>query len=483
VSGRVQRVPLATHLSYSLGMLAPSALLVFSRSFLLFFYSQVVGLDPWLAGIALTLGRLWDAVSDPLMGELSDRTRSRLGRRRPYIVFGALPLALSYIAMWTPPIGWSQVGLFVYLTATDIVFNTLITVVMIPYSSLGAELSNDYHERTKVAAIRMLFYQVGWFVGAVGVKVNQLMLDAGERLGGAWQTLLTFREGYAMCAVVFGVATVVTVVWSGLSVREPQGLARAHTVGFLSSYLRTLRSRSFVVVIAAFLLASLLETVGFSIFPFLIGFWYYQGDMTAMNNNLLWIMMPLFFVSFPAVWFWTWISRRIGKKATILAGSLASAVTIFLHYPMITPASPELIWIIMVVFGWAIASINFLVASLIPDIVDEEELLTGGRRREGSFFGMQTFIAKLGSALGLLLVGGFLSLIGFEEGAAQQAPSTIEWLRIFFAWIRGGGYLFAFVVLLAYPLTEARVREIRTRLDSGRGEPRPERGQPSMMAS
>ena len=454
-------------------MLAPSALMVFSRSFLLFFYSQVVGLDPWLAGIALTLGRVWDAVSDPLMGELSDRTRSRFGRRRPFIIFGALPLALTYIAMWIPPVGWSQAGLFLYLTATDIAFNTLITVVMIPYTSLGSELSDDYHERTKVAAIRMLFYQVGWFVGAAGVRINQLMLDTGESLGGAWQTLLTFREGYAMCAVTFGVVTVVTLIWCGWSVREPQGKARAHTVGFVRSYLRTLRNRSFVIVITAFLLSSLLETIGFSIFPFLIGFWYYQGDMTAMNNNLLWIMMPLFLISFPAVWFWTWISRRIGKKATILGGSLASAVTIFLHYPMITPHSPELIWIVMVVFGWAIASINFLVASLIPDIVDEEELATGGRRREGSFFGMQTFVAKLGSALGLLAVGGFLSLIGFQEGAAQQAASTIEWLRIFFAWIRGGGYVFAFAVLLAYPLTEARVREIRQRLDSRRDRAAP----------
>jgi GPH family glycoside/pentoside/hexuronide:cation symporter len=477
------RVPLATHLYYSLGVCAPSALTVFSRSFLLFFYSQVIGLDPWLAGIALTLGRVWDAVSDPLMGELSDRTHSRLGRRRPYIIFGSVPLALTYIAMWVPPTGWSQMELFVYLALTDIAFNTLVTVVMIPYASLGAELSTDYHERTKVAAIRMLFYQLGWFIGAAGVRINQFMLDAGERLGGAWQAVLSFHQGYAMCAVVFGVVTIVTVAWSGYAVREPPGQAREHTVGFLSSYLRTLKNRSFVIVIVAFLLASLFETIGFAIFPFLVGFWYYLGDMQAMNNNLLWLMMPLLFVTFPAVWFWTWVSHRIGKKTAMLIGCVASSITIFLHYPMVTPYSPNLIWIIMVVFGWAIASINLLVASLIPDIVDEEELQTGGRRREGSFFGMQTFISKLGSALGLLLVGGFLSLIGFQEGAEQQSASTIEWLRIFFAWFRGGGYVFAFVILLAYPLTETRVREIRQRLDAGRGSAAGTPGQLAMMAS
>lgn len=465
-----RRIPLGWHLNYSLGMFAPSALLVFSRSFLLFFYSQVVGLDPWLAGIALTLGRLWDAVSDPLMGAISDRTKSRWGRRRPYIIFGAIPLALTYIAMWVPPEGWSQTGLFVYLTATDIAFNTLITVVMIPYSSLGAELSDDYHERTKVTAIRMLFYQVGWFVGAVGVRINQWLLDMADSVGGGWGTLLAWREGYAVCAMIFGVVTVVTLVWSGWAVRETASEA-PQTVGYLRSYLRTLQNRSFLIVIAAFLLASLFETIGFSIFPFLIGFWYYLGDMEAMNLNLFWIMMPLFFISFPAVWFWTWLSKRIGKKTTVLIGALASGITIMLHYPMITPYQPNLIWVIMVIFGWAIASLNFLISSLIPDIVDEEELATGGRRREGSFFGMQSFISKLGSALGLLLVGAFLSLIGFQEGAESQSHATIEWLRVFFSWVRGGGYVVAFVILLAYPLTESRVRANRMRLDGAARAP------------
>jgi len=477
-----ERVSLSRHVNYSLGTLAPSALSVFSRSFLLFFYSQVVGLDPWLAGIALTIGRVWDAISDPLMGAISDRTRSRWGRRRPYIIFGSIPLALTYVAMWTPPTDWSQMGLFLYLTITDIAFNTLITVVVIPYSSLGAELSTDYHERTKVTAIRMLFYQVGWFIGAVGVRVNQWLIDTAAEVGGVWGTILAFREGYAMCAVIFGLVTIVTLLWSGYTVREAPPKAEETSVGYLRSYLRTLQNRSFVIVIVAFLLASLFETIGFSIFPFLIGFWYYEGDMQAMNLNLFWIMMPLFFVSFPAVWFWTWVSTRIGKKPTILIGALASAVTIFLHYPMITPHYPNLIWFVMIIFGWAISSLNFLISSLIPDIVDEEELETGGRRREGSFFGMQSFISKLGGALGLLAVGGFLSLIGFQEGAEQQSAFTLEWIRIFFAWFRGGGYLFAFFILLAYPLTETRVNRIRHELNA-RAHRAPNRTSEGLAAS
>jgi Na+/melibiose symporter-like transporter len=465
------RVPLSAHLNYSLGMFAPSALIVFSRSFLLFFYSQVVGLDPWLAGIALTLGRVWDAISDPVMGAISDRTRSRWGRRRPYIMFGSIPLALTYVAMWVPPTGWSQTELFVYLAATDIAFNTLVTVVTIPYSSLGAELSDDYHERTKVTAIRMLFYQVGWFVGAVGVRVNQWLIDTAKEVGGVYGTILGFREGYAVCAVIFGAVTIVTLLWSGYAVRENRAATHQLSVGVLQAFARTLKNRSFVIVVVAFLLASLFESIGFSIFPFLIGFWYYLGDMQAMNTNLFWLMMPLFFVSFPAVWFWTFVSAKVGKKRAILAGAAATAITLFLHYPMITPYRPNLIWPIMIAFGWAIASLNFLISALVPDIVDEEELATGGRRREGSFFAMQSFVSKLGGALGLLMVGGFLSLIGFQQGAPHQSDFTLDWIRIFFAWFRGGGYVVAFVILLAYPLTERRVHEIRAALNARRPRP------------
>src|SRR5262245_4209164 len=194
-----------------------------------------MGLSPWLAGIALAVGRAWDAVSDPVMGAISDRTRSGMGRRRPYIIFGSIPMALTYIAMWTPPLGWSQMNLFFYLMITDIAFNICVTIVTIPYTSLGAELTTDYHERTKVTAIRMLFYQVGWFCGAIGVKLNQYLIDTAATVGGVWSTLLSFREGYAMSAVVFGIVTIVTVAWSGYSVKENAPSTETHTLGMFRS--------------------------------------------------------------------------------------------------------------------------------------------------------------------------------------------------------------------------------------------------------
>ncbi len=121
-----------------------------------------------------------------------------------------------------------------------------------------------------------------------------------------------------MCAVIFGIVTMITLAWSGWAVREGQATTQTVSVGAVQAYLRTLKNKSFVIVVFAFFVASLFEAVGFSIFPFLIGFWYYLGDMQAMNTNLFWLMMPLFFVSFPAVWFWTFVSAKIGKKPAVL---------------------------------------------------------------------------------------------------------------------------------------------------------------------
>jgi Na+/melibiose symporter-like transporter len=124
-----------------------------------------------------------------------------------------------------------------------------------------------------------------------------------------------------MSAVAFGIVTILTVAWSGYWVKENAPSTETHTLGMVRSYLRALKNKSFVIVIVAFLAASLFESIGFSVFPFLIGFWYYQGDMQAMNNNLLWLMMPIFFISFPAVWFWTRLSTKIGKKVAVLIGN------------------------------------------------------------------------------------------------------------------------------------------------------------------
>ena len=201
VAGNRYHVPLARKINYSVGFMGTTALSVFQMTFLLLFYTKTVGLDPGLTGLALMVGRVWDAVTDPAMGNISDRTHHRMGRRRPYMLYGAIPLAMSYVTLWTPPVGWSQGALFAYLLVAYLAYNTFITVVNIPYTAFGGEPAIDYHERTRLMVARMVFQMLGWYCGAIGVYLNKMPIERASGTSDLWHTLLTFRVGYAVVTV------------------------------------------------------------------------------------------------------------------------------------------------------------------------------------------------------------------------------------------------------------------------------------------
>lgn len=211
----------------------------------------------------------------------------------------------------------------------------------------------------------------------------------------------------------------------------------------------------------------MINSIGMSFFPYLMGYWYYQGDLSTMGLNLPKLMLPMLLVGLPGYFFWTFVSRRMGKKNAYLFGLGSLVVIEMLNFVMITPHAPWLFWPWAVLFGLVVSCTNLLIPAIIPDIVDQDELATGARR-EGSFFGMHTFALKLASAFGIFMAGLVLPLIGFVEGAEEQSHTTILLLRVFYAFVRAGGLALAFVVLLRFPLTPQRVARVRALLDARR---------------
>jgi GPH family glycoside/pentoside/hexuronide:cation symporter len=461
-------VTLPQKINYGLAVLGPGALMVAQSTFLLIFYTTVVGLEGKLTGLALMIGRLWDAFADPMVGAWSDRTRHPMGRRRPYMLYGSIPLALAYIALWTPPVGWSQSALFLYLLIAYIAYNTFIAVVMIPYAALGAELSTEYDQRTSIMAFRMLFQMVSLLIGAASVTLNSKLVAAAQGTAGWMHRLLLFRDGYAAGSVIFAGLAAATLIWSVYSVREPANLASQSSMGPVRAFWQTLRNRAFVLLMLAFLLSAVFEAMGFSLFPYLMQFWYCRGDTVAAAERFPLFIGVIVLVSFPSLILWTGASRFLGKKNAFLTGIGLVAVVTFLNFLMITPEVPVLIWPWLIIFGIVITSPNLLVPAIIPDIVDEDELATRSRR-EGSFFGIQTFAMKCAGGLGAGVLGLVLDMIGFQEGAgAIQSDATIWWIRALYAFMRGGGYLLAFIVMLWFPLTPSRVAAIQAALEERR---------------
>ncbi len=466
---RPAQITLGDKLAYGLGSCGPTAIQIYQVAFLLLFYTTVADLDPGLAGLALMLGRFWDAVTDPVMGNISDRTKSFLGRRRIYLVFGPIPLVLSFIALWTPPIGWSSGALFAYLLVADILFNTCMTVVGIPYSALGSELTTDYHERTRLMVFRMVFSMLGWYIGSAAIALNQRFLDMGNSAEGFVSAVLTFRQGYAVTAICIGVFTVICVWWTAYKVAENPKVRSAPTLNRVRAVVETFRNKGFLLLIGAFLAAALFEAMGHSFFAYLIRYWYFEGDIEAWQTSMPKLMLPILLMSFPAVLFWNWLSGRLGKKRALLIGLFCVSLVTFLNYFLIIPDQRWLIWVWLPVFGFVISATNLLVLAIVPDVVDEDELKTGSRR-DGAFFGVYEFTRKLAASLGIGISGLMLSAIGFQEGVELQSETTIWWIRVVYAFFRAGGFLLAFAVLLWFPLTPARVAENRRLLDAAAGD-------------
>jgi GPH family glycoside/pentoside/hexuronide:cation symporter len=260
-------VPWRTKLVFSMGEVAIGIKNASLGQFLLFFYADVVKLAPALVGAAIAISRLWDAVTDPIMGYISDTTRTRWGRRRPFVVAAAIPLGVSYLLLFTPPRGVGTAGLFLYLLATYVLLFTIFTVYATPYFAWSAELASDYHERTTVVQVRGLFGIVGGIVGAATPIwiVNQF----GDQ-----------RLGYAVMATILGALIAATALGSGV-VREPPPtvpVRRPSIRHFMEGLWHTVGNRAFALVFVVFCLMTVAGAIAQSLHLIVIKYWLKMYD-------------------------------------------------------------------------------------------------------------------------------------------------------------------------------------------------------------
>lgn len=399
-------VPLRTKLLYGAGEVTLSAKNAALNQFLLFFYADVVLLSPALVSAAIFLAKLWDAVTDPVMGYLSDTTRSRWGRRRPYVAVSAIPVGICFFLLFTPPRS-GTVALFGYLLLTYILLNTFFTMLATPYIAWGAELAQDYHERTTVVQVRSLFGVLGGVIGATApVAIANRFSDQ--------------RSGYGVMAAVLGVIMAAAVLLTAGGVRErlPEQTAAASFAHFFHGLRLTFRNRDFRVVFITFCLVTVAASLGQAIQLIVVKYWLQMYDFFPMIA----LTFALSFAgSFPL---WLRLSQRIGKRRAMMAGLLLGSVTP-LGWVIVQPGQRAAMLVFMVLAGTVTGSLT-LVMSAAVDVVDFDELETG-ERREGAYFGIWTLGLKAMSACGILLSGALLQVVGYVPDRAQN-PGTMWWL-------------------------------------------------------
>lgn len=435
-------------LAYGIGDLSLNTAYTAVGFYFIFFLVNVAGLPSEWAGIIFLIARLWDAVTDYAMGVISDRTITKWGRRRPYIIGAALPLSATFVLLWIVPFQ-GRAALFVYYLAAVMVFNTAFTVVSVPYGALMPELTQDYDERTSLSAFRMGSSFIGNLVAAAGVALIVDMIFPGTP---------AYRTSYPVMGVVLGAITFVFLLFPFFGTREPERRVAVVQPGFFQSLKAMAALKEFRFTLGLFLL----NLTALDIFMALVIF--FLKDVLAIPDELTFVIMGIPLVA--AVAFaplWVFLGKRLGKRhAYILAvGLFAACLTIF----NLIPAGAVVLTIIMaVIAGLSVSALQIIPFSILPDVIEFDES-ENGIRREGAFYGISTFLYKLASAAAVALASTGLALGGYVEGSVgPQPPSAITAIRLIFT---GGTVFFlALSALLAWklPVTKERFNEAKRKV-------------------
>ncbi|HSG89995.1 MAG TPA: glycoside-pentoside-hexuronide (GPH):cation symporter [Pseudomonadales bacterium] len=438
------RLSFGTLLTYSIPATGLGYMYFMAVLYLMKFSTDVLLIAPAVVSVILGLSRVMDAVTDPIAGYLSDRTRSRMGRRRPWLIFSAVPIALVFVMMWAPPAGLSGTALTLWMAVAIIGFYAIITLVNVPHQSWGAELSPAHHERTRVFGMRLLLLNVGAFM-AIG---SLLLIGRAED---ERATVLALAAG-------IGAFTAVAVVWSALRLRERVELQGRGPQAVLGAYRDVLSNPHARLLLIVFFI----ESLGSATIGVLTAYMaqYVIGDISFPLVVLTYFVAQT--LSVPA---WTPLSRLFGKKRLWLYAMVASALGFGMFF-FVGPGDILLTYALAAIVGAAGGCGNVIAPSVQSDIVDWDELQTG-ERKEGGYFAAFNFTQKSASGVTIMLTGIVLQFSGYVPNVeqAESAKLAIQSLYALFPLVC---YLIGSLLFVRFSLNETEHDEVRRQLEARR---------------
>jgi glycoside/pentoside/hexuronide:cation symporter, GPH family len=430
------RLSLRTKLLFSTGDLSTSIPLAILMFFQLYFLTDVAGLRPDYAGWAIGASRLWDALNDPLFGLLSDRIRTRWGRRRALLLFGAVPLGLTFMLMWVVP-ALDQVWLAVYYAMTFILFDTAFTVVHVGYNALTPEMTSDYDERSSLNGYRMVFS----ISGTLGAIILATVLG--------WSISDT-RLLYLILGVGLGIISIIPplVVFSITRERPADELPPSLPLG--QALRQTLGNQPFRMVMGLYLLswttASILAAV-------LVYFANYYLRIPDQANYFVLVAQGSAILFIPVV---VRLSQRLDKRRAFMLGSL-TWVVVLLGISAIRADQVGLAYLLAALAGFGIATAYVVPWSMVPDVVEYDQVRSG-QRREGSYYAFASFFQKLATGIALWGMGQALALTGYitpplSGPLPAQPEAAVNAIRVFTGPIPAVLLFFAVLFAWKYPIT------------------------------
>jgi glycoside/pentoside/hexuronide:cation symporter, GPH family len=421
------RVPVHIKLVHGLGSIAYGVKDNGFSTFLLIFYNQVIGLDAGLVGAAIMVALIADAFADPLIGHWSDHTRSRWGRRLPWLYLAPVPLGIAWMLLWHPPLDSGQALQIIWLIGFAIIVRTLVSCCEVPSIALVPELTSDYDERTRFMRYRFLF---GWGGGLVLLILGYGYFFADDAGG---QSGLTNPDGYYLYALFGAVMMAGSVLISAAGqhryiLSHPQWQVPDERNG-LADMLQVLRNRPFLLLIAAALFGFINQGITFSLTNYLLSFvWQLKDGQLTAYALLLFASMVAAFLVVPT------LGQRLGKRrGAVLCGAIALGSNTLLYVLFVTgiitdaAGQASIVALFAFVFvgnGFAIG-LMILTSSMAADVVEASQAETG-RRSEGLFFAGYFFMQKCATGIGIFFAGMILSWAQFPEGAQRgDVPADV----------------------------------------------------------
>lgn len=439
------KLKLPIKMGYGFAETGITAVQLFTQIYLLKYYTEIVGLNSSLAGIALSISVIWDAISDPLMGRISDHTITRFGRRRPYIFIGGILLSISVLLLFSPPSISSQLGKFAYLLSVYLLVNTAMTIISVPHIALGGELSFERNERTSVFGWRLFFSNIGMLIGMiVPATILQSLGDESAK-----ENIITSRTvaGEIVSLVILVSSIITFLVTKGKDTIQSD---KTKQLPFFVSFGSVLRNKMFLILLFAFVIATIGRT-----FNSAIALYYYEYRLGLKESQVVInILLPFFLVLMLSIGFWVWISKKIGKKIPAFLGVFGLGLLTVIVYPLFPygELKPPLI---AAFFGGIFAGSILIMDSILTDVVDYDEYKTG-EKREGLYFGIWKMGVKFSQAFGIALTGFLLDFIGFQNGLTEQSTEVGFRLAMIFGPGVGFFFILGSIVFLFFPLTDAK---------------------------
>jgi len=445
----VEKLNLKTRLGYGIGDIAICLYWSGVGLYLLYFYTDVVGISPSLAGLIYGIGMLWDAVTDPFMGYIAERTRTKWGVYRPYLLFGNVPLALSFVLLfWVPPFEGAM--LFSFLLFTNLLHRTCFTIVSVPFSSLTPRITSDSQERTNLTGFRMLGAQTGTNLMAL------LAFPIIFWVGGEDES-----SGFLVLGAIAGLTALAIHAVTFMTVKEPENDLGIERVGgsLAEAAQAVAKNGPFWLVFSATLIVGI-TTIFFG--NNLIYYTKYALNLHEHQGTILFTSGIIAFLSIPIWWV---ISNRIGKKLTWLISSSVTLIALisFYLYP-ISQLNELLVLVGFIGFGSGAGGILFW--SMLPDTIEYGEVHTGVRS-ESSLYGFMTFAQKGSIAFAIIILGLVLDAIGFQANEIQT-ESTISDMKAIMTLIPIIGIASSLIIIYFYPIDAKMHKELLRQLKEER---------------